>query len=99
MHVQAADGKVAVERGDGVLAADFDQIAVRHPAGESKLQFLPIVALGSELADELLESGARMREPGDMLDQGGVGHTYMQRYGTALRQTLATTGGARMYRL
>src|SRR3954447_13178472 len=33
-----------------------------------------------------------------MLDQGSIGHTYMQRYGRARRQTLSTIGGVRMYR-
>src|SRR5436190_369777 len=40
-----------------------------------------------------------MRQARNVLQKGGVGHTYMQRYDEVYRQTFVTTGGARMNRL
>ena len=52
--------------------AQLDQVAARRQAGQRGLQFVALVALGAEFADELLEIGAGVRQPRDVRQQCGV---------------------------
>ena len=76
VHVEAADGEFAAAGGDGEVAgAQLDQVAAGGQAGEGGFQFRAIVALGSQLAHELFEIGLGVRQAGDVVEKGGVGHT------------------------
>ena len=67
VHVEAADGELAAAGGDGVLAgAQLDEVAARDQARERGFQFLRVVALGAEFADQLFEIGAGVRAAVEM---------------------------------
>ena len=76
MHLQAADGKFAAARGDGVVAgAQLDQVAAGDQTGQRGLQVRAAVALGPQFADQLLEISFGVRKTGDVVEQVPVGHS------------------------
>ena len=77
MHVEAAGGVFAAEaRDDEMAGPNFHQIAAIGQAVERCVQLGARGAAGAEFTDQLLEGGARVRQPRDVFQNGGVSHLH-----------------------
>ena len=74
VHLEAARGELAgVAGGDVLPAGQLDQVPARRQPRQGGLEFLARAAASAQLADQLFEARARVRQPRDMLqDRLGV---------------------------
>src|SRR5258708_22886020 len=72
VHIEPAHGVLPAEtRGDEMAGTYLDQFALVRQSVERGFQLLPRSAARCKLAHQLLKRGARMRQPGDVVENCG----------------------------